>query len=279
MVHEKRPETIVSTRENLMKTAHIMVLFSLCVISIICSVSTAAAGNGTLIFSFQYKDPVTAVVTPVPTAYVYLHNATKPPPMEKYFSMADQILWGAFGNGNYRVTVPEGTWYIRINQRADPAKRSSMGSKGPPQIGDLTWMQTAPFTISAGQTVNLGTLYAYPFASAPITITGTVTNGSGVPLAGRYVRAQTVPCTSDGYDNDVNQCGPVKDLAMQPTDANGKYTLVLRDPGAYYLYTSPCISSDYSPYTGNRCTYTPAQGNPVTVKLRDTVTVNITVYR
>ena len=240
----------------------------------IFSVGLAEAATGTLKYTFKYKDPTTGAISNLPSGFVYLHDATKPPPMEKFFSKADYINMSSFGNGNYSdPSVPAGTWYIRITQR-------KAGNKplGPPEYGDYTWMQTAPITIVAGQTLDLGTLYAVPFAPAPITITGTVKNSSGAPLAGRYVRAQTVPCLEDGYSDNVNQCGPVKDLAQQPTDANGKYTLVLRDPGAYYIYTSPCLTVDHDDYTGNRCRYTPAPGNPVIVKIRDVKTVDMVAY-
>lgn len=263
-----------------MKRKHWAALaLSFAILTMFC-VGLAEAANGTLKFTFKYTDPSTGVVTNVTRAFVYLHDGTKPPPMEKFFSKADQILSGSFGNGSYLITVPEGTWYIRINQRMT-SPQTTAGSLGPPQAGDLTWMQTAPITIVAGQTLDLGTLYAYPFGPAPITITGTVKNSSGAPLAGRYVRAQTEPClvplncTYDGCEQYGNQCGPDKDLALAPTDVNGKYTLVLRDPGAYYIYTSPCIDTKSYQYTGNVCTYTAASANPVVVRIRDTKTVDI----
>jgi hypothetical protein len=258
-----------------MKTKLWTTLISLCVMFAIFNAGLAeGAGTGTLKFTFKYKDPTTGVDTNVGSAFIYLHNATKPPPLEKFFSKADQILWGSLGDGSYSTTgVPEGTYYIRINQRANPANQNSAGSLGPPQIGDLTWMQTAPVTIIAGQTLDLGTLYAVPFAFTPITITGTVRSwNGGSPLAGRYVRAQTRSCS------DTDYCGPVKDLALQPTDANGKYTLILRDPGTYYLYTSACLSDEYREYTGNVCPATAAPG-PVKVKIKDNITVDFVVYR
>jgi hypothetical protein len=256
-----------------MKLCAVLVVISTLLIMVTAGLAEAA--NGTLTFYLKTKDPTTGVESPVLRAFLYLHDATKPPPMEKYFSAADYILWGAYSGGLYRISVPEGRWFMRMTQRADPAKQSTYWSKGPPQAGDLTWMQTAPVTIVAGQTLNLGTLYAYPFGSAPITITGTVRSSSGAPLAGRYVRAQTVPCISDGFDNNINQCGPVKDLALNPTDANGKYTLVLRDPGTYYLYTSPCLTNKFYSYVGNACVYTPAPNNPIVVKIRDNIVVNM----
>jgi hypothetical protein len=254
------------------------VLISLFAITSMFSADPANAGTGTLKFTLKTKDPATGVESYVGRAFTYLHNSTKPPPMEKFFSKADQILWGSFLNGSYNITgIPEGTYYIRINQRMT-LPQTSAGSLGPPQPGDLTWMQTAPVNIVAGQALDLGTLYAYPFGAAPITISGIVRNSAGAPLAGRYVRAQTTPCYDDGYDNNINQCGPVKDLALQPTDANGKYTLLLKDPGSYYIYTSPCITADYNQYTGNKCGYSAAASNPVMVKIRDTKTVDLVAY-
>ena len=240
------------------------------------SVGLADAAPGTLKYTFKYRDPATGIETNLPYGFVYLHDASKPPPMEKFFSRADYINIASFGNGTYSDTnVPAGTWYIRITQRK--VIGSTTRPNGPPEEGDYTWMQTAPITIIAGQTLNLGTLYAYPFGSSPITISGTVKNQNGAPLAGRYVRAQTVPCYDDGYNNNINQCGPVKNLALQPTDASGKYTLQLKEPGTYYIYTSPCITADHDDYSGNRCRYTAAPA-PVTVKIRDTRTVDMVVY-
>ncbi|HEX9079569.1 MAG TPA: carboxypeptidase-like regulatory domain-containing protein [Desulfuromonadaceae bacterium] len=260
-----------------MKILKTGVLFALCAMMVIMSGGGAEAANGTLTATFQYKDPATGNVTNLTSAFFYFHDATKPPPMEKYFSKADYILWGSFGNGNYQISVPAGTWYLRINQRVN-VPSTSQYMYGPPQQNDYTWMQTIPITIVAGQTLNLGTVYAYHFGSAPITISGAITNASGAPLAGRYVRAQTVPCIADGYNYNINQCGPVKDLALNPTDASGKYTLQLKSPGTYYIYTSPCISAQFNQYTGNVCSYTPAAVNPITVNTGDSKTVNIIAY-
>jgi hypothetical protein len=250
------------------------VLISLFAITSMLLPGPADAATGTLKYTFKYRNPDTGVEANLPWGYVYLHDASKPPPMEKFFSRADYINIASFGNGTYSDTnVPAGTWYIRITQR-----KGANRPNGPPEGGDYTWMQTSPITIVAGQTLNLGTLYAYPFGTSPITITGTVRNSAGAPLAGRYVRAQTVPCYDDGANNNINQCGPVKNLALQPTDASGKYTLQLKDPGTYYIYTSPCVSADYQEISGNVCHYTPAPSNPVVVKIRDTKTVDLVAY-
>ncbi len=238
------------------------------------SVCPAEAGTGTLKANFKYKDPATGIIQNLTYGYIYLHDATKPPPMEKFFSKADYILGPSGSDGSFTVSVPEGTYYIRITRRKVTAP---VRPYGPPEEGDYTWMQTIPITITANTTVDLGTKYAYPFSNTPITVTGTVMSQNGTPLAGRYVRAQTEPCYDDGYNYNINQCGPVKFLALQPTDANGKFTLQLRDPGTYYIYTSPCITADHDQYTGNRCTYTAAPG-PVTVVRGDNKTVNMVVY-
>ena len=42
-------------------------------------------------YTFKSKDPATGVVTNLSYGFLYLRDATKPPPMEKYFSKADYI--------------------------------------------------------------------------------------------------------------------------------------------------------------------------------------------
>ncbi|HJV36503.1 carboxypeptidase-like regulatory domain-containing protein [Geomonas sp.] len=268
-----------------MKTARMMVLFSLCLILNVWTVNMAEAGNGTLIFTYKYQDPATGVITAVPSAFIYLHDAAKPPPMEKYFSMADHILWGSFGNGNYQVSIPEGTWFIRINERADVTKRTSTEAKGPPRVGDFTWIPTAPITIKAGQTINLGTIYATSFNASPTTLTGTVKTASGAPLAGYYVRVQTEPCVFNTNCSDsasyceefTNQCGPAKYMSLA-TDASGVFSVKLRDPGTYYVYATSCFP-DGNPGCGGWCA--PAcvgypYPTPITVQKGDSKTINIT---
>ncbi|HEX5774151.1 MAG TPA: carboxypeptidase-like regulatory domain-containing protein, partial [Geomobilimonas sp.] len=132
--------------------------------------------------------------------------------------------------------------------------------------------------ITAGGTLDLGTKYANPYGST-ITITGTIRNSSGAPLAGRYVRAHTEPCLQGGIDYGPNQCGPVKFLALQPTDANGRYTIVLRDPGTYYVSTFS--SWDTSPGCSGYCA-APIIGTgypqPVSVQMGENRAVDIVSY-
>jgi hypothetical protein len=197
-------------------------------------VGLAEAANGTLKATFKYKDPATVLDQNLNYGYIYLHDATKNAPMEKFFSKADYILGGPAStiNGKITASVPAGRYYIRLLQRK--VIGGVTRPYGPPEAGDLTWFQTTPVTVTAGTILDLGTKYATPFGAAPIAITGIVRNYSGVPLAGRYVRATTEPCYADGYNYNINQCGPNKFLAL-PTDASGNYRLELRDPGAYYL--------------------------------------------
>jgi hypothetical protein len=259
-----------------MKTIRWTVFVSLWAIVTMFSVGLAEAANGTLKVTFKYKDPATGVEQNLNYGFIYLHNATNNAPMEKFLSKADFIL-GPSNHAN-GTGVPEGQYYIRILQRkviAGPTRPF-----GPPEEGDYTWVQTTPITIVANSTLDLGTKYALPFSFSPVTITGTVTSSTGTPQVGRYVRAQTEPCiaplncTDTGCEQYGNECGPTKFLAQQPTDAAGKYTLLLADPGTYYIYTSPCLMHGHNQNDSTRCWYTAAPGS-VTVIRGDTKTVNM----
>lgn len=260
----------------MMKTKPWAVL-SLCALLTMFAVSLAQAADGTLKFAFKYKDPATGVETNLSSGYVYLRDATKSPPMEKFLSKADYILRpSGLRDGSSTVAVPAGKYYLRILQRK--VIGGTARPYGPPEAGDLTWFQTTPVTITAGGTLDLGTKYANPYGST-ITITGTIRNSSGAPLAGRYVRAHTEPCLQGGIDYGPNQCGPVKFLALQPTDANGRYTIVLRDPGTYYVSTFS--SWDTSPGCSGYCA-APIIGTgypqPVSVQMGENRAVDIVSY-
>lgn len=250
----------------------------LALIAMLTVVSTMAqAADGTLQVTFKYKDPTTGVEQNLNYGYIYLHSAANGAPMEKFFTRADVIVGPSnYGNGVYTRQVPAGTYYIRITQRK--VLQTATRPYGPPEEGDYTWMQPTPIIVTAGNTLNLGTKYAYPFAASPITITGTVKSGAGAPLAGRYVRASSEPCTDWWNYGYVNQCGSVKNHALRPTDANGNYTLILREPGTYYLYThtswdpnSGCSGYCEAPIMGS-------WGATVTVKRGDKLTANIIGY-
>jgi hypothetical protein len=243
------------------------------------SVGLAEAASGTLKVTFKYTNPATGVVQNLNSGFIYLRDAAKPAPMEKFFSKADYILGpSSYLDGRYSVNVPAGKYYVRVLQRK--VISGTLKPYGPPEAGDLTWFQTAPITITAGAILDLGTKYAAPFGATPISITGSVKNSAGTPLAGRYVRATTEPCYDQGWDGNINQCGPNKFLALQPTDAGGNYTLQLRDPGTYYI--SVITNWDTNPGCSGYCA-PPVIGtgtNPsaVTVMAGESKTVNVVGY-
>ena len=247
---------------------------ALCSFVIVMTISSnsLAGGSGTLTVTFKYKDN-SGFEQPLSGAYIYLHEASKKPPLEKYFVNTPYIYGISSPTGFIGVIVPEGRYYIRITKR-DPLSGNT-NKLGPPEPTDYTWSQTTPITISANVTTNLGVIYADPL---PITVTGVITSYfSGVPVAGRYVRAQTVPCYDDGYNDNVNQCGPVKFLALQRTGADGRFTIKLRDPGTYYIYQTNCLSNYGVEYTGNPCMGW--YGGTVTVNSGETKTLNIVTYQ
>jgi hypothetical protein len=85
-----------------------------------------------------------------------------------------------------------------------------------------------------------------------------------------------VPCIqADGYsETPSNHCGPEKHIALERTDANGNYTLFLREPGTFYLYESSCLGDHHQQYMGNPCV---GYGTgPITVNAGEQKTVNIT---
>jgi hypothetical protein len=260
----------------MMKTKLWAAIIPLCALVVLFSFGSAAAANGTLKLTFKYKDPATGVEQNLSYGFIYLHTAARPAPMEKYFSKADYIL-GPTANGNVSVSVPAGSYYVRVLRRK--VVNGATRPYGPPEAGDLTWFQTTPITITAGATLDLGTKYATPFGST-IAVTGIVKSSGGVPLAGRYVRATTEPCVADGYNYNINQCGPNKFLALQPTDATGSYRLELRNPGTYYLSTITVW--DPNPGCSGYCA-APILGSGesptvVTVQIGESKTANIVGY-
>ena len=242
------------------------------IIGMTISSSSLAIASGTLTVTFKYKDSG-GFEQPLSGAYVYLHDASKKPPLEKYFVNTPytyRLIYGPSpSSGVISVSVPEGSYYIRITKR-DPL-RGNTNKLGPPEPTDYTWNQTTPITISANATTNLGIKYA---DSLPITVTGVITYyASGAPVAGRYVRAQPEPCYTDGFNYNVNRCGPVKYLALQRTDADGRFTINLRDPGTYYIYESNCLYDKGRAYVGNPCMGW--YGGTVTVNSGEAKTLNI----
>jgi len=247
---------------------------ALCSFIIVMTISSnSLAGSGSLTVTFKYRDSG-GFEQPLESAYVYLHDASKKLLLEKYFVNTPYIYGPSSPSGLIGAySVPEGSYYIRITKRNPQSGNTN--KLGPPEPTDYTWSQTTPITITANATTNLGIKYADPL---PITITGVITNYySGAPVAGRYVKAQPVPCYTDGYNNNVNQCGPVKFLSLQRTGADGRYTIKLRDPGTYYIYQTNCLSDYWELYVGNPCSGW--YGDAVTVNSGETKILNIvTIY-
>jgi hypothetical protein len=235
----------------------------------------AAEGAGTLKLTFKYKNSA-GVVQPLAYAYVYLRDGSTEPPVEKFFSPPSYVLGPTDSNGRITASVPEGNYYIRVT------RRNPMGGTvrplGPPENGDYTWNKASTIAISTNTITDLGTKYAWLFGSAPITISGTVKTYAGVPLAGRIIKATIEPCIqADGYyGTPTNSCGPEKHIAFHRTDANGNYTLFLREPGTFYIYESQCLGDQHQEYSGNPCIGSGT--GPVTVNAGENKVVNFTGY-
>jgi hypothetical protein len=257
---------------------HWLTHVSLCLLAAILLVGVAE-GAGTLSVTLRGKN-ASGVEVPLSYAYVYLRSAASEPPMEKFFSPADLILGPSGTNGTITAGgIPEGDYYVRITRR-NPLG-GAVRPLGPPEEGDYTWFQVRPITISTNQTTSLGTKVAWAFGSAQMSISGTVKNWSGTPLAGRYVKATIVPCIEADYSSedpaewrDSNRCGPEKHMAVERTDASGNYTLFLRAPGTFYIYESTCLGDQHDQYSGNPCIGWGA--GPITVSAGEHKTVDIT---
>ena len=246
--------------------------FSLAAV-LLCSGITEAA-NGTVRVTFKYRDG-NGVEQPLPYAYLYLRLGTEGPPLEKYFKSADYIFGASDSLGRINASVPEGTYYIRLTRRGQLV--GPLRPLGPPEAGDYTWTDYKKITVVANTVIDLGIKYAVPFAG-PITITGAIKDSAtGAPLAGRFVRAQAEPCIEADYSSwdpaewvDSNRCGEEIYLAQQQTDAQGKYTLLLKKPGTYYIVESRTLGDRHQQYSGNRSTTGWTMG-PITVNTGDKI--------
>ena len=255
----------------------------LCVAILVAGAGGSAEANGTLKATFKDTNGNLLSYT-----YLYLRAASNPSPMEKYFSPAD-LIYGPFSNGNVSASVPAGTYKVRLTRRAQtPLTRPY----GPPEGNDYTWSPHTSITITNNQTKQLGTQIASTIGTSPIIITGVVKHATtGAPLPGKYVRAQLEPCIegdfphyyAEDWENYVddwvipNYCGtPAIFPAQTKTDANGNYTILLRNPGTYYIIESNKIGdvgwTIDKEYVGNRAV-TGWQAGPVTVSAGDQITM------
>jgi hypothetical protein len=231
-----------------MNIQRILVVSTLCTAMVMLFGGMAEAANGTVQVTFKYRDG-SGIEQPLSSTYLYLRQGAETPPLETYFKKADYIFGPSNSAGRINASVPEGTYFIRLTKRAGAA-----APLGPPQAGDYTWTDYQQITVTASTVTDLGTKYA-EFFSEPITLTGAVVDyATGAPLANRYVRAQPEPCINSNFSSEdsaewvyTNRCGPVKYLAQQKTDAQGKYTLLLREPGTYYIVTSTRLGDHHPP--------------------------------
>ncbi len=182
---------------------------------------------------------------PLQNAYAYLLPGNQPAPGRHYQS-ALHLLGPSDASGTITGDEPPGSYYMRITKRT-----GSASIYGPPYPGDYTWTASNPptVTIASNQTTSLGMVNTTVFGG-PISISGTVRGASGRPLAGWAVKAATVPCESGNwaYAHSFNECGKVKYPAY--TDANGNYTINLKDAGTYYVYASPQLNFANTSYPG-----------------------------
>jgi hypothetical protein len=246
-----------------------------CVFALFLAMGTAEASNGTLALTFKYKDAGGSEM-PLANAYIYLRSGASVPPMEKHYSRPDLIFGPTNSAGFISINVPAKSYFIRVTRRNDP----NQSPYGPPVPGDYSWTPILPITINPGAVTNLGTQYAGLFINQEIIISGIIYDRFGLPMPGRYVRAQTTPCIIGGEHNEPNYCGPVKLAARQRTDADGRYTLRIREPGVYYIITSRGLGDNgryyLSGWGGNPNTTGHGIG-PLNIKAGDRITRDITV--
>jgi hypothetical protein len=235
------------------------------------AVGTAEA-NGTLNVTFKYKN-TDGTEQGLAGSYVYLRNTAVPPPLERFFSKADYIFGPSNSAGQISVSVPEGQYFIRVTRRAP--MESAARPLGPPEPGDYSWTPILPISITTNAATDLGTQYAESFGTSSIIISGYVRDRYGKPSPGRYVRAQTEPCILGDQVTEPNYCGPVQLAAQQRTDANGRYSIIIKNPGQYYIVVSQNLGY-IGPY--NTSTTGVATG-PITVSAGDNITLpSITYY-
>ncbi|MDA8171443.1 MAG: hypothetical protein M0Z48_06400 [Nitrospiraceae bacterium] len=198
----------------------------------------AAMANGTITATVLHNGQ------PLQYACIYLQSNNQLPPMEQYYRNAVYTSAASNVNGYVSISVPAGTYYVRIIRRV-----TSVSWQSPPFSGDYTWFYPGSITVTTNGVVNLGTVNTTVYGQ-DVTISGTVKGASGKVLAGWAVKATTAPCESGNwsYAHSFNECGPARYPAF--TDASGNYTITLKNTGTYYVYASPNLNFSNTSYPG-----------------------------
>ncbi len=166
---------------------------------------------------------------PVAEAFVYVYSADATGLMGPSYGEAVQ----SDAEGNFRINLPAGQWYLAARKRADGARM------GEPAPGDLNGSFPGnPVTLAKGKTLDLGD---FPltvvdaklqakrqaegkFLRTDTALRGRVTDQDGQPQARVYVFAYA----------DSRMVGKPAFIS-DPTDAEGRYTLYLGQSGTYYI--------------------------------------------
>lgn len=221
----------------------------------------SAAEEGTGLITGTW---ITKKYGPMAGAQVLLFNVAKgpPPASHKYLRLPD--AGGAVdADGKFEVRVPAGKYYLVMRKRLDPA------SAGPPQEGDPQYYARLKngtpktYAVKAGKTTNVGRIIeATPYHREKVVIApgttgieGMVTDDKGHPVAGVRVLA---------YDS-AGMVGMPR-YASDMTERDGKYFLLVSEPGSYYLK----IRTHYGggrPKEGELMGTFEQEGKPVPVKV------------
>ncbi len=131
--------------------------------------AAATGGPGTLTATFMYED-ANGAGHPLDHAYIYLQDINDHfPMMEKFFRRAKYIFGPTDANGDISVSVPAGSYRVRMIRRA-PLGSVPQNVYGPPVQGDYTWATIgSDVTVTPGVATNLGTQYAAIFPQTPVT--------------------------------------------------------------------------------------------------------------
>lgn len=211
-----------------MMTSRIFGVFLLLMLFPVFPCSAAEEGTGVITGSW-----ITKKYGPMAGAQVLLFDVAKgpAPASHKYLRLPDA---GApvDADGKFQVRVPAGKYYLVMRKRLDPA------SAGPPQEGDPQYYarlrngKPKVMTVRAGKTTNVGKITeAIPYHREKVVIApgttgieGVVADDQGHPVAGVRVLA---------YDS-AGMVGMPR-YASDMTGKDGKYFLLVNEPGSYYL--------------------------------------------